>query len=412
MLYKFNDILPNQIRLLCPAPRYAWSDVITFDVHTFSISTAPSYTALSYVWGTGTPSHLIRLNDSDFAVRQNLWSCLHYLTKLLTSSYYRPEWSYIWVDAICIDQSNNEEKNTQIRMMDRIFSSANVVTAWLGFQHSPSTFQWRETGVRAVEHEDWYLADNVLDIAARPNWSRMWIVQEMILAKEVQLLVSDALFSFTELASYVGKVHDTRAQELELLISHTRARSFENAELLKPLWDVLLAFGACQCQDPRDKVFAILSLITTVDNAALGQYFPDYSLTHDAVVAITVSFLQDHRGHKITDASDGIFNALGATQSRYLRRKLLAASRHVSVYDDAGRLRKATFLNIIFYEREEDASQEVAQKTPRKSVWYGTKTTAWWLITCFGLLQVKRDPHRQALMTLIEDAQRQGRMSR
>jgi hypothetical protein len=84
------------------------------------------------VWGLGSASKEIHLNGCTFAVRTNLWSCLHYIRKYQQSPSAHCAWRYIWVDAICINQVNTEERNQQVQLMDRIFSQATEVSAWLG----------------------------------------------------------------------------------------------------------------------------------------------------------------------------------------------------------------------------------------------------------------------------------------
>lgn len=87
------------------------------------------YTAVSYTWGDGSPSEIIFLDGQPFPVRPNLWSCLYYLG--LASRH--AEWEYLWVDAICINQDNDAERNSQVRCMDQTYSSATCVSIWLSF---------------------------------------------------------------------------------------------------------------------------------------------------------------------------------------------------------------------------------------------------------------------------------------
>jgi hypothetical protein len=89
-----------------------------------------SYIALSYMWhpeGEDQPTkrHSILLDGKDFEVAQNLSQFLDIAQELHTDKAF-------WIDAICIDQSNIEERNDQVTIMDRIYSCASSVIVWLG----------------------------------------------------------------------------------------------------------------------------------------------------------------------------------------------------------------------------------------------------------------------------------------
>ena len=54
--------------------------------------------------------------------------------------------------------------------------------------------------MKTLESSNWFLFENVLEIAKRAYWSRMWIVQELVLARRIRLHVSDRSFDFNDLA--------------------------------------------------------------------------------------------------------------------------------------------------------------------------------------------------------------------
>lgn len=90
--------------------------------------------ALSYEWSEQQPTRIIFLNGKPFEVRCNLFSFLQAAPK----SYLNGPDCGLWIDAICIDQSNIEEKNQQVRMMGSIYSQALRVLVWLGLSASVS----------------------------------------------------------------------------------------------------------------------------------------------------------------------------------------------------------------------------------------------------------------------------------
>jgi Heterokaryon incompatibility protein (HET) len=85
----------------------------------------PSYSALSYEWATDTADQIIALDEKQFYIRQNLWD---YLAQLRHEQLA----VHLWIDGICIDQQNVEERNHQVHRMSAIYSQANLVLTWLG----------------------------------------------------------------------------------------------------------------------------------------------------------------------------------------------------------------------------------------------------------------------------------------
>ncbi|KAF2730196.1 hypothetical protein EJ04DRAFT_445572, partial [Polyplosphaeria fusca] len=81
------------------------------------------YHALSYVWGDPAAEHEILVNETAIKIAGNLYHALHDI-----SSGQR----YLWVDALCINQRDIPEKNTQIPLMADIYRDAALVLSWLG----------------------------------------------------------------------------------------------------------------------------------------------------------------------------------------------------------------------------------------------------------------------------------------
>jgi hypothetical protein len=86
----------------------------------------PSYTALSYVWGsTSSPPDNILCDGVPITVTSNCYSALRHL-RAINGSFT------IWIDAICINQINPEEKAQQISLMGSVYSQAKITYIWLG----------------------------------------------------------------------------------------------------------------------------------------------------------------------------------------------------------------------------------------------------------------------------------------
>ncbi len=90
-----------------------------------SLDKAPTYEALSYVWGSPEPARYIRCHDKSISVTSNCEAALLHLQ--------RQFWGrLIWVDSICIDQSSNADKSQQVKMMAEIYGKATQAVVWLG----------------------------------------------------------------------------------------------------------------------------------------------------------------------------------------------------------------------------------------------------------------------------------------
>ncbi|CVK94221.1 uncharacterized protein FMAN_03412 [Fusarium mangiferae] len=100
------------------------SDRLTGTLRTVDLRALLKFTALSYVWGQGS-YHKIACNGCDINITQ---SCYEALTSLRESCQSLT----IWVDAICINQEDNSEKEQQIVLMGSIYALAEIVYVWLG----------------------------------------------------------------------------------------------------------------------------------------------------------------------------------------------------------------------------------------------------------------------------------------
>jgi hypothetical protein len=85
----------------------------------------PQYTALSYAWGTTVEPLVILVDDCAVRVTKNLYDAM----MVLRLSH---EPVVIWIDFLCINQKNDEEKSWQVALMAGIYQQAHKVTAWLG----------------------------------------------------------------------------------------------------------------------------------------------------------------------------------------------------------------------------------------------------------------------------------------
>ena len=93
-------------------------------------SSEMKFWALSYVWGNPDDTVAIICDGQRLSITRNLHALLVNLFKM--NEMEKPESGFLWADAICINQMDDEEKTLQVRLMQNIFSHADHVVAWLG----------------------------------------------------------------------------------------------------------------------------------------------------------------------------------------------------------------------------------------------------------------------------------------
>ncbi|KAK8024690.1 hypothetical protein PG990_002513 [Apiospora arundinis] len=117
---------PNDIRLLDIHPGTTIEDIPSISLRIVNLSDAPDFEALSYVWGDIQNTIEILCNGHPVRVTANLHDAL----KQLRNADGRPR--TLWVDALCINQMDLDEKSAQIRIMHRIYQACRRCVVWLG----------------------------------------------------------------------------------------------------------------------------------------------------------------------------------------------------------------------------------------------------------------------------------------
>ncbi|KAL8878193.1 MAG: hypothetical protein Q9198_003950 [Flavoplaca austrocitrina] len=176
----------------------------------------PNYIAISYNWDDlKVKKRRIRLEEesengdhrlkSDFSLQPNISACL----RRLADSFQ--EGTNFWVDAVCINQDESSEKETQIKEMGRTFERAEQVIVWLGQTNSDRSNNDRskKKDVEALFHE---LKRKQTDLSSaatnglaylchRKYWTRGWIVQEILVASKLEIWFDCFKFVWDDIAS-------------------------------------------------------------------------------------------------------------------------------------------------------------------------------------------------------------------
>lgn len=253
-------------------------------------------TACSYVWGGSKPSQLILINERPFHIRQNLHD---FLLQMRKDGFLKP----LWVDALCIDQSNTSERNHQVRQMGSIYRGARAVVSWLGqgdasaaqfmqfarivskevaeeraarlgtskstnsttlfyrsvHGHRWNRHRWNRHRWEVPEFDLWVETFCYLEY-----FTRTWIVQEVFLAPEVHTAIyGDIGIAWVDLKHIVL----TCIEMPENRLSQSPVIPFIQTSIYHPstadsgsVSALIAKFAKTKCSDPRDHVFAFHSL--------------------------------------------------------------------------------------------------------------------------------------------------------
>jgi hypothetical protein len=299
---RYEPLQESQIRLLKlhagePEDEIKTS-LITVDLHN-----APPYEALSYIWGDWDKRRTIQLIESTCDVTKNL---LDALSNLRSPNAER----LIWADAICVNQHDLHERNHQVSIMDKIYEGAKSVVIFLGEDTDQTEQAFRIlrhfTDMNAEKEElPWshaQLSDtekSLQDIFGREWFNRIWTVQEATLARHTTLVCGNHQLSWDgnlqTLRSMVFRIQahaispyfsilSPQKSSLDwsplLNILETQMRQAarrEGVTLQRSLLDIAYNFRERRCMEPRDKFFAIFSMIEN-DKGERLRLQPDYTM--------------------------------------------------------------------------------------------------------------------------------------
>ncbi|KAL1594578.1 hypothetical protein SLS60_010339 [Paraconiothyrium brasiliense] len=182
----------SEIRLLTILPG-STKDPVACKLEIHQLDSPPSFEALSYTWGDNNAQNPIDIDGHCFIVHGNAYQAL---LELRNSEAPRT----LWIDAVCIDQEDEDEKASQVPLMKSIYGKAERVVVWfppprgrgktiLGLLRELHLWGL-ETATSMIEDKDWHRLKAydwlaLRDFLVHPWWSRVWTLQEVILAREI-----------------------------------------------------------------------------------------------------------------------------------------------------------------------------------------------------------------------------------
>ncbi|KAK1775993.1 heterokaryon incompatibility protein-domain-containing protein, partial [Copromyces sp. CBS 386.78] len=239
------------------------------------------YEALSYVWGSEDKPCSISTNGCDLPVGENLHAALLYLRD---QSIERT----IWIDAICINQDDEEEKGHQVQSMVKIYAKANRVIVWLGEEAAGSDQALEEIRIAAKRDQAPEEIRITAELSTRPldnkagiltllqrSWfQRIWVLQEVAAARHILIKCGSAEidgFAFCSGLNALNLSNELPADLWAQILSVTyliRGAIFrpkyatsqsDNFSLdIRPLGELIEMYHTRKATKRRDKVYALL----------------------------------------------------------------------------------------------------------------------------------------------------------
>lgn len=331
----------HEIRLLTSL-KVDTKDRVECKLMTVPLRSCPPFAALSYVWGEDADRVTIRVNGQTFQATKSLASALQYIPRHWKVKFPgRDETElWVWADAVCINQNDPNERAHQVQLMKEIFSGAEVVMCWLPssstrffdevsdddrreyyLRTALETFELISEELRIVEEEagktilemdhsderliswlerwtelrdgstagewpywlnrKWYAVDYLFQLQ---YWRRVWILQEVALARDPLLFCRSSFLSFRDTFSRVMAWFDVLAYGKlpePSFVSLARWHSFMNEDGLRydlvsghwqvwmsqhtkdknSLWFTMFNAFDLTASEPKDYVYGMLGVM-------------------------------------------------------------------------------------------------------------------------------------------------------
>ncbi|MCJ1450478.1 hypothetical protein MMC28_000809 [Mycoblastus sanguinarius] len=285
----------SEIRILRIHPSPTLISPLICSLTSASLTQTPQYIALSYTWGPLVRNQSITIDDHPFTITANLAMALLRLRKA--------GWQMIWVDAICINQDDVDERSHQVLLMKRIYTQALQVYIYLGEDKvlgtSPLTdfmnvvfLPHKEVkGQPKLEPYNRTMRAAWLDLFSRPWFSRVWVIQEATacsntvivcgnMALPLKAIIDGPLYLIAKLDYFHLDPSNSPTATLQTLGEGIQGiRLMKQVEPLRTqstptsFLTLLETCRSCHSTDPRDKIYALLGLIPDAHEAPQ----PDYS---------------------------------------------------------------------------------------------------------------------------------------
>jgi hypothetical protein len=334
--FQYDSLGRKEIRILCLRPALLQSAPIKCTVYHHSLTDPLKYLALSYTWGEDTPEKkLIHLNKKEFWIRPNLESALRHIRSSILPLFF-------WIDAICINQSDDGEREQQVLLMRDIYQNAGFVIVWLGPTYMESDramglvksiskrYRKLDDGKVQPEFLEWMINttssaspdcawEPLVALLRRSWWTRLWIIQEVTLPTSVLVYCGshgvnlvDFFYCYAAVnrcAQHIRrKLYDREVQN-QMMFQIIRQPDFyerlqQTLVFLKAalnnglrrlilfidysptsLLQLVIKYRNFKATDPRDKIYGLLGLVSDPQHRDVVTFAPKYNIRADRLYA-------------------------------------------------------------------------------------------------------------------------------
>jgi hypothetical protein len=250
------------------------------------------YLALSYVWGSPQIVAYVMVEDRYSLVTENLHAALQHLRS-------EQEPLYIWIDQICINQQDHEERSQQVMLMHEIFGKSVQVLIWLGKDTQPY-----EKGllfiIKLLAHTSYLnaqldddLVERVVDFTNSQDvdeilpslsalyenrwFSRSWTFQEAVCNPDTGILTSYVGITLEVLISFTQLLMKNDTIKLLIPLSHESYRATRQLMILsqhntsnpgQSLLQLAHSTRDRSATDLRDRLYSLIGIAASNDQQA------------------------------------------------------------------------------------------------------------------------------------------------
>ncbi|OIW25329.1 hypothetical protein CONLIGDRAFT_673434 [Coniochaeta ligniaria NRRL 30616] len=328
---------------------------LCFRLHHISLHNAPKFWAISYTWGEPRDKKPIFIGDHTVWVRANLWRILRDRLSILKWSRRKPrgildmESPNIWVDAICINQSDFEERSKQVQLMGMIYRKGMVAVCldkgdWETDRNAVKTLLQVRHDIEAKE--DVTVSDSswaaLYEFFTKGWFTRMWVIQEFIIPKTNSCHIwlnnymldsfglwtaAHGLFQMNPTCLNVPQrilMRNSMKQYLslfEIKLEQRRRKNCDPEFATTLLWIFRDRFAT----DPRDKIYSLLGILETACDPADNSY---NGTDHDAGGSMKHNLIIDYHAPTEDVYASLVDFVVSGTQSL----NIICASQHPSSF--------------------------------------------------------------------------------
>lgn len=232
------------------------------------------YETVSYAWGEPVFTHWITLDRTTrLSITENVDSILRHLRK-------NHRQVRLWVDAICLNQQDAQEKGVQVQLMGEIYQCAQKLHLWLGSgddQDAAAVFQHFQHGVLAmklarrmslVSHVPWQSAQKLLHL---PWFRRRWVIQEVELSSDITVHWMSKKIAWRVFLLGLQQLKSSEEKRLDLLSQNVLDAVCGLGGSRSTVLDLLWRHHQAECSDRRDRLFSLFTLGRDVIDGTSAQ---------------------------------------------------------------------------------------------------------------------------------------------